>query len=136
MPIDAPDYVLWSQPVEVVVNTPTPLTASAETPIDATAGKVTNTDQTYQTLATWTVTTAKMGILYGVEMGASDFTKARFRLTIGGVVKWEGVEWPTYVNSHYSEARLAAGAVVLLEGKSSDGTSVDIWGHIEGKEVG
>ena len=136
MPIDAPDYVLWSQPVEVVINTPTPLSASTETPIDVTQGKVSDSTQTYQTLATWTVAAAKTGILYGVELGASDFTKANFQLTIGGVVKWTGIEWPTFVNSHYGEARLAAGAVVLLEGKSNSGTSVDMWGHIEGKEIG
>lgn len=109
---------------------------AAETAIIETQGKVTNTDQTYQTLATWTVSTSKLGILYGVELYASAFSKTRFRLTIGGVIKYADMEWPTAPNHFFTEARLATGAVVLLEGKSSDGTSVDMWGIMEGKEVG
>jgi hypothetical protein len=136
MAIDAPDYVGWTQVVEIVSTTIVPASSATETPAIKTEGKITNTDQTYQTLATWTVTADKAGILYGIELYSSSFSKTRFRLTIGGVEQYTDVEWPTAVNHFFAEARLPAETVVLLEGKSSDGTSVDMWGIIEGKEVG
>ncbi len=133
---DHPDGTLRTIKAEVVATTVVSEIAANETPISETEGKIANSDQTYQTLASWTVTAAKNGILYGIELYASAFSKAHFRLTIGGVQKWANVEWPTGLNIHFAESRLAAATVVLVEGKSNDGTSVDLWGHIEGKEVG
>lgn len=133
---DHPDGTGQSLQAELVGTTVVPVIAAAETPIVASQGLVTNTDQTYQALATWTVTAARNGLLYGVELYTSSWSKTRWRLSIGGVVKYTAVEWPTAVNHFFAEARLAAGTIVLLEGTSSDGTSVDMWGIIEGKEVG
>jgi hypothetical protein len=133
---DHPDGTLRTIKAEVVSTLVVPEIAANETPISKTEGKVTNTDQTYQTLASWTVTADRNGVLYGIELYASSFSKARFRLTIGGVVRWTDTEWPTGLNALFADARLPAATVVLIEGKSSDGTSVDLWAHIEGKEVG
>jgi len=133
---DHPDGTLRTIKAEIVASTVVTEIAANETPISKTEGKVTNTDQTYQTLASWTVTAAKNGILYGAEFYASIFPKAHFQLTIGGTVKWTNVEFPVATNPHFGEARLAADTVVLLEGKSNDGSSVDLWGMIDGKEVG
>lgn len=136
MPIDAPDYTTWVQTVEVIASSPTPLLASTETPISETEGKVTTTSSDYQTLATWTISAGKIGVLYGVELYAVPFSAAHFRLTINGAIQWQNVEFPTGLNMIFSDARLPAAAVVLVEGKSNDGSSVKLWGHIEGKEVG
>ncbi len=133
---DHPDGTSLTLKAELVATLVVPEIAANETPISETEGKVTTTSSSYQTLASWTVAAAKNGILYGVELYAVPFATALFQLTIGGVVQWTGIEFPTGLNMIFSEARLAAGTVVLLEGKSSDATSVSLWGHIEGKEVG
>ncbi|MFQ5880565.1 MAG: hypothetical protein ACE5IZ_10385 [Dehalococcoidia bacterium] len=133
---DHPDGTLRTIKAEVVAAAVVNEIAANETAISKTEGKVTNTDQTYQTLATWTVTAARNGILYGVEFYASAFSKAHFQLTVAGAQQWTDVELPVAFNPHFADLRLAAGDVVLLEGKSNDGTSVNMWGHIEGKEVG
>ena len=131
-----PDGTLRTIRAEVVASLVVPETAANETPISKTEGKVTTTSSSYQTLASWTVTAARNGVLYGVELYAVPYATALFQLTIGGVVQWTGIEFPTGLNMIFSEARLVAGTVVLVEGKSSDASSVDLWGHIEGKEVG
>lgn len=133
---DHPDGTLRTIRAEVVANVAVPEIAANETPISVTEGKVSNSDQTYQTLATWTVSAGKNGILYGTEFWSDTFGSTHFRLTIGGAEKWADVELPTGLSVFFSDARLAAGTVVLLEGKSSDGNSVNMWGHVEGKEVG
>jgi len=134
MPVDAPDFTQWSQTIEIVGTTPTPETAATETPISK-LNKVTTTSTTYQTLITYTVPADTNFICYGIEFYASPMAKGRFRLTIGGEEQWADQELPTAVNVHFAAARLPAATVILLEGKSSDGTSVKLWGALEGKEI-
>ena len=134
MPIDAPDFTTWVQTIELVGTTPTPTTPSTETLLSKLA-KVTTSSTDYQTLISYTVPAATIAILGGIEFYADPTSKGRFRLTVGGVEKWADQEIPTALNHYFADARLAAATVVLLEGKSSDGTSVDLWGSIEGKEV-
>lgn len=133
---DAPDGVKLISTTLVVDAEPVLEQPANETPISETEGKVTDSSESYQTLATWTVSTGKSGVLYGVEMDSDNFAKTHFQLTIGGTVKWTNLELQRPLNIHFAAARLAEAATVLLEGKSNDGTSVNIWGHIEGKAVG
>ncbi len=135
MSTGAPPWTLWQQPVITVNNAPVPEDSGKETVILETEGKVTDTSQTYQTLASWTVTALKSGKLKMLELAASDYTLALFQVTVGGVVKQTDLELPQAWNGFYADTKLEAGTVVLLEGKSSDGTSVDLWGIIEGTEV-
>lgn len=134
MPIDAPDFSTWVQPVEVVGTTPTPTISATETVLSKLA-KVTTSSTSYQELVNYTVPASTVAIIGGIEFYADPTSKGRFRLTIGGVVKWADQEIPTALNHYIADAHLAAGVVVLLEGKSSDGTEVSLWGSIEGKEV-
>ena len=112
----------------------TPEQAANEAPISR-LDKVSTSSTTYVTLLTYTVPGSTSTVLYGVELFATPFNKARFQLTIGGVVQWTDKEIPTSLNVHFSDARLAATSIVLLEVKSSDGTSIDTWGALEGKEL-
>lgn len=134
MPIDAPDWTTWTQRVEVVGDTPVPEQAANEAPISR-LNKVSTSSTDYQALLSYTVPADTTTVLYGVEFFASPFNKAHLRLTIGGVVQWTDQEIPTSLNVHFSEARFAAAVVVLLEVKSTDGTAVDAWGALEGKEL-
>ncbi|KKM87678.1 hypothetical protein LCGC14_1266560 [marine sediment metagenome] len=132
---DHPDGTLRTLKAEVISTTVVTETAASETPISEIEGPVTNSDQSYQALATWTVSADANGILYGVEFHTDTFGSTHFRLTIGGVVKWENIELPTSLAVFFAEVRLPTTTVVLLEGKSSDGATVTMWGHIEGKEI-
>jgi len=133
---DHPDGTLRTLKAEVISTTVVTETAASETPISEIEGPVTNSDQSYQALATWTVSADANGILYGVEFHTDTFGKTHFQLTIGGIVQWTDIELPTAANPFFGGTRLPASTVVLLEGKSSDGTQVDMWGTIEGTEVG
>ena len=134
MAIDAPAYTLWMQKIEVIGPTPVPEAATTETPISKLAD-ITTALTTYSTILSYTVPASTAFICYGIEFYASAFTKARYRLTIGGVEQWADKELPTAFNLHFAEARMPTATVILLEGKSSDGTQVQLWGSSEGKEV-
>ena len=134
MPIDAPDWIQWTQTIEIIASLPVPVQASTEVPISR-IGDVSDSTQSYVTVLTYTVPAAKEAILYGLELYSDNWAKTRWRLTIKGTQQWADVELPVSLNMVFSEARLAAGLVILLEGKSSDGTAVRMWGHLEGKEV-
>lgn len=134
MPIDAPDWIQWTQTIEIIASLPVPVQASTEVPISR-IGDVSDSTQSYVTVLTYTVPAAKEAILYGLELYSDNWSKTRWRLTIKGTQQWADVELPVSLNMVFSEARLAAGLVILLEGKSSDGTAVRMWGHLEGKEV-
>lgn len=136
MASDAPPWTLWQQTIIPVAGEPVPESPATETVILETEGKVTTTSTSYQTLASWTVTAAKAGILRQLELAASDYDHALFQASVGGDVKETDWELPDAWTGYFAEARLEASTVVLLEGKSDDGTSVDLWGVIEGKEVG
>lgn len=137
MPVKgAPDFTYWFTPVMPVGDDAVPAESIYETPVFATEGKISNSDQTYQTLATWTVTSGKGGKLYRVELASSNYSKTHFKFTIGGVVQWEGLELPSVWTGVQRELPLAPEDVVLLEGKSNDGTAVDMWGMVDGAEVG
>lgn len=133
-PVDAPDFTLWSQTIELVGTTPTPEIAANETPITELT-KVTTTSTTYQDLIDYTVPASTNAIIYGIELYADPIAHAQFKLTIGGTEKWADKDIPMALNIHFAAARLEAATQVLLQVKSDDGTSIDAWGHIEGKEV-
>jgi len=133
---DAPDGVKLVSASLIVDDEPVPEQPANETPITETEGKVTESAQSYETLAQWTVSSDKSGVLFGIEMDSDNFAKTYFKLTIGSIIKWTDLEIQRPLNIHFSDAKLPANTVVLLEGKSNDGTAVNIWGHIEGKEVG
>ncbi len=133
---DAPAWTLWEVPVTIIDGEPVPEIPGNETAILETAGKVTTSSASYQTLASWTVSAAKIGKLIALELAASDYTKAQFRITIGGVVKEADWVLPAPWSGIFGETRLDTAIVVLLEGKSDGTNSIDLWGVIEGKEIG
>jgi len=101
-------------------------------------GRYSGTDTTYQTLVSWTVAAGKGGMLKEVAMTCKDatsFDKARFRLTIAGEVQFEDKQIDTGASFPFPPNRLLEGEQVLLEVKSSDGTSITASGSIAGKEV-
>lgn len=101
-------------------------------------GRYSGADTAYQTLVSWTVSTGKEGVLEEVAFTCKDptsFDKARFRLTIAGEVQFEDKQIDTGASFPFPPNRLLEGEQVLLEVKSSDGTSITAMGSISGKEV-
>ena len=132
---DAPDGTLWTQIIDVVVNTPVPGAPAHETAITQ-LDRLTTSSTSYQTVVSWTVTAAKIGVLRFVEFMSDDYEKTRFKLTIAGVVQFSNLELGASLTLEWPDVKLAAGKIVKLEAKSSDATEVNVDGDILGKEIG
>lgn len=96
-------------------------------------GYYTGVDQTYKTLSTYTVGATKYGVLHEVSMTYD--LKARYKLTIGGTVKFTDKQITAPYSMVFPPNKLAAGTVILLEVKSVDGTNILVSGGISLKEV-
>jgi len=132
---DAPDGTLWTQLVDVVVNTPVPGAPIHEKAITKLARKSPDST-TYVTVVTWTVSDNTIGILRFVEFESDDYEHTRFRLTIAGVEQFADKQIEASLALEWPDVKLAADAVVLLEARSTDTTEVNVDGDILGKEVG
>lgn len=135
MPVDAPDFVAWTQPINVVVDTPVPTQPGTETAIAEVDREIT-AETTYQEVVSWTVTTAKIGILREVSMVSDNYAKALFKLEVGGTALFTNKAIQAPLTLPFPDVRLAGATVVKLSCKSSDGTSITVDGSISGKETG
>lgn len=133
MPIDAPDWTTWTQNVLVVGEDSVPSIPSTEIPI-VKEGRYSGADQIYQTLVSWTVAADRVGTLKEISwvMDSPDF--AQFQLTIAGTVIFTDWSPQATVDLPLPDVKLLAGVVVLLEVRSTDGTSIEVDGLITGKE--
>lgn len=132
---DAPDWITDVQVTVIVENKPVPSLPANEKAVTK-LDRLTTSDVEYDTVVTWTVTALKIGILRFVEMETDDYDLTRFRLTIAGVEQFTDIQIEASLALEWPDVKLAAGAIVLLEAKSSDGTEVNVDGDILGKEVG
>lgn len=135
MATDAPDYTLIIEIGITLGQSSVPVSSATETAITA-FGRYSGSATTYQTLVSWTVATGKAGVLASVELEADTYAKARFQLTIAGVVKFTDAQIQGPLDLEYPDVNLSAAQVVLLEVKSSDGTAIVADAVINGKEVG
>ena len=99
-------------------------------------GRYSGTATTYQEVAKWTVTTARTGELKEITVRSDNYAKTNLQITVGAVVF--ATEWLTQdvMPLVWGDLRLAAGAVVKVEAKSTDGTSIIVDAVITGKEIG
>lgn len=135
MPADAPDFVLLIQ-IAITLDQdavpPSSVTHKAIIKLD----RWTGSDATYQTVVSYTVPASKTFELEGLEIAASNYAKAVFRLTISGVEQFAGKQVQTAFNPMVGGPPLKAGDVILIEAHSDGLTSIDVDGSIEGKEIG
>jgi len=101
-----------------------------------TLNRWTGTSASYQTVVSYTVPEGKKAQLSGLEIAASDYTKAQIRVTIAGVEQIADKYLQTPFNPVFPNVVLVAGDIVLIEAHSDGSTSIDVDGSIEGKEVG
>jgi hypothetical protein len=132
---DAPDGTLWVQQVDVVVNLPTPSEPASEAAAGG-VGRYTGTDTDYQEVVSWTVAADKLGELKEITILTSDYDKTYLKVTVGNVVF--ATDWMAQgaMPLIFEDLKLAAGAVVKVEAKSSDGTSITVDAVITAKEIG
>lgn len=132
---DAPDGSVWVQNVNVVVNTPTPSGPAVENAAGA-AGRYTGTDTTYQTVVSWTVATDKLGELKEITILSSSYDKTNIQVTVGDIVFATSWVVQAAMPLIFEDLKLAAGKVVKVEAKSTDGTSITVDAVIVAKEIG
>jgi hypothetical protein len=132
---DAPDGSVWVQNVDVVVNVPTPSQPASENAAGG-AGRYTGTDTTYQTVVSWTVATNKLGELKEITVLSSSYAKTNLRITVGDVTFATNWVVQAAMPLIFEDLKLAAGKVVKVECKSTDGTSITVDAVIVAKEIG
>ena len=131
---DAPDGVLI---IEIGITLgqevvpPSSLTQKAVLALD----RLTTSSATYGTVVSYTVPASKVAELSGLELMASNYTLAQFRVTIAGEVKFTDKYLQAPFNPVFPDVNLKAGDVVLIEAKSDGATSITVDGAIDGKEI-
>jgi len=97
--------------------------------------RYTGIDTDYKTVVSWTVSTAKRGDLKEVSMITDNYSKTHFKLTIAGKEQFKDKLIQAPLSLPFPENRaILAGQTVLLECKSTDGTSITVDGSITGCE--
>jgi hypothetical protein len=132
---DAPDGSVWVQNVDVVVNVPTPSGPATEVAAGG-VGRYSGTATTYQTVVSWTVAAAKLGELKEITILSSSYSKTVLQVTVGSVVFATNWTVQAAMPLIFEDLKLAAGQVVKVEVKSSDGTSITVDAVITAKEIG
>src|SRR5487761_2597219 len=133
MPNSDPAWVRTVQVAVTVNNVPVIPIPSTEVAAGG-LGSYAGVNIIYQPLVSWTVNPLKAGKLDEVSFTASNYAKAVWRLTIAGVVFFADKIVRSSLEVSFEDLSLLAGAVVLLEVKSFDGTSITANGIITGKE--
>ncbi len=130
-----PDYITRVQVAVTVLNVPVVLGTATEGAAGA-SGRYSGILQTYQTVASWTVATAKVGELKEILIISSSYSKTSLQITVGDIVFTTA--WLTQGSMPliFEDLKLVAGKVVKIEAKSTDGTAITVDAVIMAKEIG
>lgn len=131
----APDWIrLIEVAVEVNLVPEQPVPANERAAGDT--GRYTGVAQTYQTVASWTVATGKVGDLKEILLLSNNWDRTVWQITVGAVVF--ATEWTMLLSMPilFVDLKLAAATVVKVEAKSSDGSSITVDACITAKEIG
>lgn len=130
-----PDWVRMVQMVVTVENVPVvPEPATERAAGDA--DKYSGTDTTYQTVATWTVATDKVGELKEILILSDDYDHTEIKITVGAVTWCEDWAPQGAMPIIFEDLKLAEAAIVKVEAKSDDGTAIEVDAIIVAKEIG
>jgi hypothetical protein len=132
---DAPDGTLWVQQVDVVVDLPTPSQPANEQAAGG-VGRYAGTDTDYHEVVSWTVTADKVGELKEITFLSDNYAKTTLKITVGSVIFAEDWIVQGTIPLIFEDLKLAAGQVIKVECKSTDGTSITVDSVIAAKELG
>lgn len=99
-------------------------------------GRYSGTSATYQTVASWTVATGKVGELKEIILVSDNYPVTKFQVTVGAVVYCTDEIVRTAMPLVFGDLKLAAAVVVLVEALSTDGSTITVDGIITAKEIG
>jgi hypothetical protein len=99
-------------------------------------GRYSGADTTYQTVKSWTVATGKTGELKEISMTSTVLAKTHWKIVIGAVTFVTDLLLGAPVSFPFFDLKLAAGVVVTVSCKSTDGSSINADASIVGKEIG
>ena len=104
------------------------------TPISKT-GRYSGSDTaSYHDVASWTVSTGKIGDLREVALYSDNLAKTLWRLSIADAEQWTAKTFGGALTIPFHGNQLGEAAVVVLQAKSSDGTAIVADGAISGVE--
>lgn len=132
---DAPDFVTRVQVAVTVANVPTVPEVGTEVAAGA-SGRYSGTEQTYQSVAKWTVSADKVGELKEILIISDDYDLTKLKVTIAGVGEPDDWLLQAAMPLIYEDLKLAAGDEVEVQVQSTDGTAIIVDALIVGKEIG
>ena len=97
------------------------------------AGSYTGLDSTYQTLASWTITSGKTGILKEVAFTVD--STSLFQLDIDGTNLFTDFSPNADCSISFPNTQLSSGSIITLSVKSDGATTITVYGFISGGEV-
>ncbi len=98
-------------------------------------GRYSGSATTYQTVASWTVTTGKTGVLKEIILLSDDYDHTVFQITVGSITFSTAWTVQGAIPLIFDDLRLAAGSIVKVEAKSDDGTAIVVDAVITAKET-
>jgi hypothetical protein len=116
---------------EVIVQ---PVLTALGTPVSK-LDSITTSATTYQTVVEWEVPQQFTGELFEVTMSSTDYAHTRFRLVLANLEQWTDQELPSSLTQPFRGNKLSETQKVQIQAKSSDGTSITVYGAIAGKLI-
>jgi len=90
----------------------------------------------YTTVVVWQVSVGMVGDLKEILIISDNYAKTMIRITIAGTVWCTNWTPTSSMPIIFEDLKLAAGSVVLIEARSSDGTAIEVDAIIVAKEIG
>lgn len=135
MPNSAPPWVRQIEVMITVAKEPIPSQPTTELAAGA-SGRYTGTDQTYQSIAKWTVSADRVGELKEILITSSNYAKTKIKVSVAGVDEPDDWLVQGAMPLIYEDLKLAAAAEIEVQVQSTDGTSITVDALIVGKEIG
>jgi len=99
-------------------------------------GSYAGVDETYQVVNQWTVANGKLGELKEISFTSTIFGKCLWKVEVGTKTFVEDLSLGAPLSLPFYDLQLAAGTVVTVFVKSTDGSSINANASIVAKEIG
>lgn len=128
----------WIHAVEISVsveNAPVSADPTKETPIFQ-FGRYTGTDQTYQDVASWTVSSGRLGVLEHINFFSNNTAYTHYKILKDSTEIATDILIQSDFIPVWEDLKVAESVVIKVQAKSTDGTSITTDVIIVGKELG
>lgn len=132
---DAPDGTVWTQVINVVVDTPVPPAPAHENAAGGVGNYSGHSDE-YQKVVEWTVFPGKIGDLKEILIITDDYDLTQIKITIDDDEWCEHWSPTSAMPIIFEDLKLVAGTLVKVWAKSDGATDIDVDAIIVAKEIG